>query len=75
MTPDDIAEIIVFAAGRRENVVLADSLIFPNHQVRFKFLVLCDLVPNLSRLLQLSCIKRVLRVLLIVVEKGDLEDT
>jgi hypothetical protein len=24
---------VVFAAGRRENVVLADSLVFPNHQV------------------------------------------
>lgn len=35
LTPDDIAEIIVFAAGRRENVVIADTLIFPNHQVRF----------------------------------------
>jgi len=33
LTPNDIAEVIVFAAGRRENVVLADSLIFPNHQV------------------------------------------
>lgn len=33
LTPDDIAEIIVFAAGRRENVVIADTLIFPNHQV------------------------------------------
>lgn len=33
MTPDDIAEVVVFAAGRRENVVLADTLIFPNHQV------------------------------------------
>lgn len=33
LTPDDIAEVVVFAAGRRENVVLADSLIFPNHQV------------------------------------------
>lgn len=32
LTPDDIAEVIVFAAGRRENVVLADTLIFPNHQ-------------------------------------------
>ena len=38
MTPDDIAEVIVFAAGRRENVVLADSLIFPNHQVGRVFL-------------------------------------
>lgn len=34
LTPDDIAEVVVFAAGRPENVVLADSLIFPNHQVR-----------------------------------------
>lgn len=33
LTPDDIAEVVVFAAGRRENVVLADALIFPNHQV------------------------------------------
>ncbi|OBW64725.1 MAG: Vacuolar ATP synthase-like protein subunit H [Aureobasidium pullulans] len=32
LTPEDIAEVVVFAAGRRENVVLADSLIFPNHQ-------------------------------------------
>ncbi|KAF2014443.1 NAD(P)-binding protein [Aaosphaeria arxii CBS 175.79] len=32
LTPDDVAEVIVFAAGRRENVVLADSLLFPNHQ-------------------------------------------
>lgn len=32
LTPDDIAEIIVFAAGRRENVVVADTLVFPNHQ-------------------------------------------
>lgn len=37
LTPDDIAEVVVFAAGRRENVVLADSLIFPNHQVRLHF--------------------------------------
>jgi NADP-dependent 3-hydroxy acid dehydrogenase YdfG len=33
LTPDDIAEAIVFAAGRRENVVIADTLIFPSHQV------------------------------------------
>ncbi|OAL53049.1 NAD(P)-binding protein [Pyrenochaeta sp. DS3sAY3a] len=32
LSGDDIAEIIVFAASRRENVVLADTLIFPNHQ-------------------------------------------
>jgi 3-hydroxy acid dehydrogenase/malonic semialdehyde reductase len=33
LTPDDVAEIVVFAAGRRENVVVADTLVFPNHQV------------------------------------------
>ncbi|KAL2787192.1 hypothetical protein BJX66DRAFT_346345 [Aspergillus keveii] len=32
LTPEDIAEVIVFAAGRRENVVVADTLLFPNHQ-------------------------------------------
>lgn len=32
MTPDDIAEVIVFTAGRRENVVIADTLIYPQHQ-------------------------------------------
>jgi hypothetical protein len=37
LTATDIAEIIVFAAGRRENVVLADSLVFPNHQVCVEF--------------------------------------
>lgn len=34
LTGDDIAEVVVFAAGRRENVVIADTLIFPSHQVR-----------------------------------------
>jgi hypothetical protein len=33
LTPEDVAEVVVFAAGRRENVVLADTLVFPNHQV------------------------------------------
>lgn len=33
LTPDDIAEVVVFTAGRKENVVIADTLIFPNHQV------------------------------------------
>jgi len=32
LTPEDIAEVIVFTAGRRENVVIADTLIFPSHQ-------------------------------------------
>ena len=35
LTPDDIAEIVVFTAGRRENVVVADTLVFPNHQVSY----------------------------------------
>lgn len=33
LTPEDIAEIVVFTAGRRENVVIADTLVFPSHQV------------------------------------------
>ena len=33
LTPEDIAEAIVFAVGRRENVVVADILIYPSHQV------------------------------------------
>ena len=37
LTPDDIAEVVVFAAGRRENVVVADTLIYPNHQVCLDF--------------------------------------
>lgn len=32
LTPEDIAEIVVFTAGRRENVIVADTLVFPNHQ-------------------------------------------
>lgn len=32
LTPDDIAEIVVFSATRPENVVLAESLVYPNHQ-------------------------------------------
>lgn len=34
LTPDDVAEVIVFTAGRRENVVIADTMIYPQHQVR-----------------------------------------
>ena len=33
LTPEDIAETVVFAAGRRENVVVADMLVYPQHQV------------------------------------------
>ncbi|KAJ5539019.1 hypothetical protein N7513_007351 [Penicillium frequentans] len=32
LTGDDIAEVVVFAAGRRENVVIADTLVYPSHQ-------------------------------------------
>ena len=49
LTPDDIAELIVFAAGRRENVVIADSLIYPNHQVGFIFAIRCAYVPGLTK--------------------------
>ena len=33
LTPDDIAEVVVFVATRKENVVVADTLIYPSHQV------------------------------------------
>lgn len=32
LTPQDIAEIIVFGVSRPENVVLAETLVFPSHQ-------------------------------------------
>ena len=32
LTAEDIAEIVVFAASRRENVVIADVLVLPSHQ-------------------------------------------
>ena len=32
LTPGDVAEIVVFAAGRRENVVFAEGVVFPSHQ-------------------------------------------
>ncbi|KAI5795663.1 hypothetical protein EDC01DRAFT_653120 [Geopyxis carbonaria] len=32
LTPDDIAEVVVFVAGRKENVIVADTLVFPSHQ-------------------------------------------
>ncbi|KAH0847558.1 putative oxidoreductase [Fonsecaea pedrosoi] len=49
LTPDDIAEVVVFAAGRRENVVLADSLIFPNHQSQHLRLDVDDEVEGSSK--------------------------
>lgn len=62
LTPDDIAEYIVFATGRRENVVLADTLIFPNHQVRSplsprSFSESDCLIQNSYRLQRLLCIE------------------
>jgi 3-hydroxy acid dehydrogenase/malonic semialdehyde reductase len=32
LTGEDIAEVVVFAATRRDNVVIADTLIYPSHQ-------------------------------------------
>lgn len=32
LTQEDVAELIVFVASRRENTVIAESLVFPNHQ-------------------------------------------
>lgn len=55
LTPDDIAEVVVFTAGRRENVVVADTLIFPNHQVSHSWdcKMRCD--TDWERRRQLSC--------------------
>ncbi|CAC9889868.1 unnamed protein product [Aureobasidium pullulans] len=63
LTPDDIAEVVVFAAGRRENVVLADSLIFPNHQVSLLFSILLAfwLLIVFGRPLPRLCTERVRR--------------
>lgn len=58
LTPDDIAETIVFAAGRPENVVVADMLVFPNHQVCFllSFVLLPGSEADFAiRRLQQSC--------------------
>jgi 3-hydroxy acid dehydrogenase/malonic semialdehyde reductase len=32
LTGQDIAKVIVFVASRRDNVVVADVLVFPQHQ-------------------------------------------
>lgn len=32
LTAEDIAELIVFAASRKENTVIAETLVFPSHQ-------------------------------------------
>lgn len=59
LTPEDIAEVVVFAAGRRENVVVADTLVFPNHQVSFAarsfFASFQSLMFEGKRLLLQSC--------------------
>jgi 3-hydroxy acid dehydrogenase/malonic semialdehyde reductase len=59
LTPDDIAEIVVFTAGRRENVVVADTLVFPNHQVS------CSLLGCVVVFLEL-----LMRLTLVVVQGG-----
>lgn len=64
LTPDDIAEVVVFAAGRRENVVIADTLIFPSHQVcvilfsspdLFSFFLVKNRADAMQRRLRLLC--------------------
>ena len=55
LTGDDIAEAVVFTAARPENVVIADMLIFPNHQVRCFLLVEVMGADCLGRLQRLLC--------------------
>lgn len=55
LTPDDIAEVVVFAAGRRENVVIADTLVFPSHQVSLNCCI-----EGLGGLLMCDRLRRVL---------------
>ena len=55
LTGEDIAETIVFAAGRPENVVIADMLVFPNHQVRSFVLPSWMEADLVGRLLPPSC--------------------
>lgn len=55
LTPEDIAEVVVFTAGRRENVVVADTLIFPNHQVSLLLEYTRRHITDLPRRLLLSC--------------------
>lgn len=59
LTPDDIAEVVVFTAGRRENVVIADTLIYPNHQVSRVLTRRRRVVADVcTRRAQLSCTRR-----------------
>lgn len=65
LTPDDIAETVVWAAGRRENVVIADMLVFPNHQVyctSHSKGKMEESYANRHRLAQRLCIRRESRI-------------
>jgi len=58
LTPDDIAEVVVFTASRRENVVIADTLIFPNHQVcgmQMSFCSVSAVIPKTGNALLCKC--------------------
>jgi 3-hydroxy acid dehydrogenase/malonic semialdehyde reductase len=55
LTGDDIAETVVFVAGRPENVVIADMLVFPNHQVRTNFITRGMGADRVARQRQLLC--------------------
>ncbi|CAK7242271.1 MAG: hypothetical protein STHCBS139747_003758 [Sporothrix thermara] len=35
LTPDDIADLIVYAASRRENVVVSNAMVYPSHQAGY----------------------------------------
>lgn len=48
LTPQDIAEVIVFNVTRRQNVVVADSLIFPTSQVSQLLALLFQKPPTKS---------------------------
>lgn len=51
LTPQDIAEVIVFNVTRRQNVVVADSLVFPTVQVRIATALFYEpSKPHLTRL-------------------------
>jgi 3-hydroxy acid dehydrogenase/malonic semialdehyde reductase len=55
LTGADIAETIVFVAGRPENVVVADMLVFPNHQVRIAVHIVWTEADQMARLRRKSC--------------------
>lgn len=56
LTGEDIAEVVVFAVGRRENVVIADTLVFPNHQVSACGGLSGSVLMAVCRLLRRLCI-------------------